>query len=230
MVLVDQDRSAGQPRPRRPLLALGLLRAGRRSRTTRGDVDPWLRRGPRAGGARHRRGLRRRAGERRRAARVQVIADGSDASSRHAWRSATRRAHRPARGGRTRVRATARPGAGAARGRPGAIELVPRVCYNPDLKSRWFYVPAVLAMILMIMTMLLSAMAVVREKEIGTHGAAHRDADPLLAAARGQAAPVRGHRARRRCSWSPRVAVFWLRRAAARLVPAAARPHACSSC
>jgi ABC-2 type transport system permease protein len=51
---------------------------------------------------------------------------------------------------------------------PGRIELVPRVFYNADLKSRWFYVPAVLAMILMIMTMLLSAMAVVREKEIGT--------------------------------------------------------------
>ena len=45
---------------------------------------------------------------------------------------------------------------------------MPRVFYNPDLKSRWFYVPAVLAMILMIMTMLLSAMGVVREKEIGT--------------------------------------------------------------
>ena len=52
--------------------------------------------------------------------------------------------------------------------RPGRIELRPRVFYNPDLKSRWFYVPAVLAMILMTMTMLLAAMGVVREKEIGT--------------------------------------------------------------
>ncbi len=52
--------------------------------------------------------------------------------------------------------------------RAGQAVLVPRVFYNPDLKSRWFYVPAVLAMILMIMTMLLSAMGVVREKEIGT--------------------------------------------------------------
>ena len=50
----------------------------------------------------------------------------------------------------------------------GQTELVPRVFYNPDLRSRWFYVPAVLAMILMVMTMLLSAMGVVREKEIGT--------------------------------------------------------------
>ena len=54
------------------------------------------------------------------------------------------------------------PGAG------GRIELVPRVWYNPDLLSRWFYLPAVLAMILMMMTMMLSAMGVVREKEIGT--------------------------------------------------------------
>ncbi len=50
----------------------------------------------------------------------------------------------------------------------GQIGLVPRVFYNPDLKSRWFYVPAVLAMVLMLVTMMLPAMAVVREKEIGT--------------------------------------------------------------
>jgi len=50
----------------------------------------------------------------------------------------------------------------------GRIDLRPRVFYNPDLLSRWFYVPAVLAMVLMIMTMLLTAMGVVREKEIGT--------------------------------------------------------------
>jgi ABC-2 type transport system permease protein len=52
--------------------------------------------------------------------------------------------------------------------RLGRSELLPRVLWNPDLRSRWFFVPAVLAMILMIMTMLLSAMGVVREKEIGT--------------------------------------------------------------
>jgi ABC-2 type transport system permease protein len=50
----------------------------------------------------------------------------------------------------------------------GRVELQPRVWYNPDLKSRWFYVPAVLAMVLMLVTMILPSMAVVREKEIGT--------------------------------------------------------------
>ena len=39
---------------------------------------------------------------------------------------------------------------------------------TPTFNSRWFYVPAVLAMILMILTMVLSSMGVVREKEIGT--------------------------------------------------------------
>jgi len=50
----------------------------------------------------------------------------------------------------------------------GQIEMVPRIFYNPDLKTRWFYVPAVLAMVLMLVTMMLPSMAVVREKEIGT--------------------------------------------------------------
>jgi ABC-2 type transport system permease protein len=71
---------------------------------------------------------------------------------------------------RPRLGAEVRSGAAAPAPapRPGQTVLVPRVFYNPDLRSRWFYVPAVLAMILMIMTMLLSAMGVVREKEIGT--------------------------------------------------------------
>ncbi len=56
----------------------------------------------------------------------------------------------------------------AAGVRFGEIRLEPRIFYNPDLRSRWFYVPAVLAMVLMIMTMLLTAMGIVREKEIGT--------------------------------------------------------------
>jgi len=51
---------------------------------------------------------------------------------------------------------------------PGAVRLETRAWFNPDLASPPFYVPAVIANILFIITMLLSAMAVVREKEIGT--------------------------------------------------------------
>lgn len=43
-----------------------------------------------------------------------------------------------------------------------------RVWYNPELKSRNFMVPGVLAMVLMIITMTLTSLAVVKEKEIGT--------------------------------------------------------------
>jgi ABC-2 type transport system permease protein len=43
-----------------------------------------------------------------------------------------------------------------------------RVFYNPDLKSRNFLVPGVLGLILMVMTMMLSSMGIVREKEAGT--------------------------------------------------------------
>lgn len=48
------------------------------------------------------------------------------------------------------------------------LRLESRGWFNPDLASPPFYVPAVIANILYIITMLLSAMAVVREKEIGT--------------------------------------------------------------
>lgn len=48
------------------------------------------------------------------------------------------------------------------------IEAEPRVWYNPELKSRNFMVPGILALLLMVMTMLLTSLAIVKEKEQGT--------------------------------------------------------------
>jgi ABC-2 type transport system permease protein len=48
------------------------------------------------------------------------------------------------------------------------VELSSRAWYNENLESRNFFVPAVITNIVFIITMLLSSMAVVREKEIGT--------------------------------------------------------------
>ena len=93
-----------------------------------------------------------------RAPRVQIIADGSDSNSAVVGL-----------GYASRILAQA--GAELQRQPPprsAHVELVPRVWYNPDLKSRWFYVPAVLAMVLLLVTMILPSMAIVREKEIGT--------------------------------------------------------------
>jgi len=52
--------------------------------------------------------------------------------------------------------------------RTGGVEAESRALFNENLESRNFYVPAVIANIVFIITMLLSSMAVVREKEIGT--------------------------------------------------------------
>jgi len=43
-----------------------------------------------------------------------------------------------------------------------------RIWYNPELKSRNFMVPGMLALLLMIMTSLLTSLAIVKEKEVGT--------------------------------------------------------------
>jgi ABC-2 type transport system permease protein len=51
-----------------------------------------------------------------------------------------------------------------------APEVVPRarVWFNPDLYSRHYFVPGVIANIIFMVTLMLTAMAIVREKEIGT--------------------------------------------------------------
>lgn len=50
----------------------------------------------------------------------------------------------------------------------GEVVLQQRAWYNPNLVSRLFFVPGVIALILMLIITLLTAMAIVREKEIGT--------------------------------------------------------------
>jgi ABC-2 type transport system permease protein len=102
-----------------------------------------------------------------RTAAVQVIVDGSDAASASI---ALGYASAAAQGYGVEIEATRLRTGRAGTTAPGAgqVGLEPRVFYNPDLRSRWFYVPAVLAMVLLVMTLLLSAMGVVREKEIGT--------------------------------------------------------------
>jgi ABC-2 type transport system permease protein len=95
--------------------------------------------------------------------RVQMIADGTDSNSAVVGLGYAARIV-----GEAGAELVAQSLAPSGRGRAGFVELVPRVWYNPDLKSRWFYVPAVLAMVLLLVTMILPSMAIVREKEIGT--------------------------------------------------------------
>jgi ABC-2 type transport system permease protein len=48
------------------------------------------------------------------------------------------------------------------------VKLETRAWFNENLESRNFYVPGVIAIIVMLITLMLTSMAVVREKEIGT--------------------------------------------------------------
>ena len=94
------------------------------------------------------------------AATVQVVADGTDANSTNvALGYASRLVAGYAR------ELVARSGSGPARPLIGA-EI--RVWFNPQLESRHFMIPGILALVLLVVTTNLSSMAVVREKEIGT--------------------------------------------------------------
>ena len=48
------------------------------------------------------------------------------------------------------------------------VELAPRPWYNPDLSSRWFFVPGIIGSLTLVLVITLTAFAVVREREIGT--------------------------------------------------------------
>lgn len=64
--------------------------------------------------------------------------------------------------------ATRQLGAGAVDRLSPFFEARPRAWYNPDLSSRTYNVPAVIGAILLLICQLLTAMAIVREREIGT--------------------------------------------------------------
>ena len=49
-----------------------------------------------------------------------------------------------------------------------SVELTPRPWYNPDLSSRWFFVPGIIGSLTVVLVITLTAFAVVREREIGT--------------------------------------------------------------
>lgn len=50
----------------------------------------------------------------------------------------------------------------------GSVELRPRAWFNENLESRNYYVPGVMALLVMLISLMLTGMAIVREKEVGT--------------------------------------------------------------
>jgi ABC-2 type transport system permease protein len=91
---------------------------------------------------------------------VQAVADGSDSNSTTvALGYATSLV-----GDYAQELVAASGGVDAGR----AIDARVRVWFNPQLESRFFMIPGVLALLLLLVTANLAAMAIVREKELGT--------------------------------------------------------------
>ena len=99
---------------------------------------------------------------------LQVIADGSDSNSTTvALGYATSLI-----GGYAQelveARAATAPQAEGSPVRAGGIDPRIRIWFNPQLESRHFMIPGVLALVLLVVTANLASMAIVREKELGT--------------------------------------------------------------
>lgn len=71
-------------------------------------------------------------------------------------------------GDQQNMRVLARSPSGPVNGAIPQVTAGTRVWFNPDLYSRNYFVPGVVANIIMTVTLMLTAMAIVREKEIGT--------------------------------------------------------------
>lgn len=99
-----------------------------------------------------------------RAATVQLLVDGSSANTANvALGYATQIVGRF--GAERGAAIAARAGTPAP---AGGVAFETRVWYNPNLESRVYNVPAVMGNIVMLMALLLTSLAVVRERELGT--------------------------------------------------------------
>jgi ABC-2 type transport system permease protein len=100
-----------------------------------------------------------------RTATLQLLVDGTDSNTArvvlvYAGRIAGRFAETVRIGRVSRLAGKAAP--------VGGVELIPRAWFNENLESRNFFVPGVIAMLVMLVTVMLTSMGVVREKEVGT--------------------------------------------------------------
>jgi ABC-2 type transport system permease protein len=100
-----------------------------------------------------------------RSATVQIVADGSDANSTNI---AMGYATNLIAGYAQEMIDERRRVSGVPLDVGGGIEPRVRVWFNPTLESRYFMLPGIFALLLLVVTSNLSSMAIVREREIGT--------------------------------------------------------------
>lgn len=100
-----------------------------------------------------------------RTAQVQLIVDGSDSNTA---RFVVNYATQIATAANTALLADRAERATGRAHTTGRVDLQPRAWFNADLESRNFYVPGIIAMLVMLIGLMLTSMAIVREKEAGT--------------------------------------------------------------
>ena len=141
--------------------------------TTAREIDPYIQRGtawvavaiPQGYGRAVQEGSHRQGSGAPGGVALQVIADGSDSNS-----TTVALGYATALIGEYAGELVGPPSSASqtsARS-PAAVDLRIRVFFNPQLESRFFMIPGVLALLLLIVTANLAAMAIVREKELGT--------------------------------------------------------------
>lgn len=160
-VVVDRDRTAESRLHTRRVLADGTLRrAGTASSTAEADRELDAGRAAAALVLPPRFEADLAAG---RPARVQVLLDGSDPNRASVAAGAASRYFGEVGEQLVRDRLAAR---GAAL--PAQLEAVPRLAFNPGLKTPPYMVPGIAAMLLLIVTTIVTAMGLSREREMGT--------------------------------------------------------------
>jgi ABC-2 type transport system permease protein len=123
------------------------------------EIDPWLERGQ-AWMALSIPPNYQRLLDTGQTATLQVVADGTDSNSTNVALGYAR----VLIAGYTQDLVTERTG----RAHEPLVSAAIRVWFNPDLESRDFMIPGIVALLLLVITTNLSAMAIVREKELGT--------------------------------------------------------------
>ena len=157
LFVVDQDRSAESRGLVQALTAGGHFEvAGESSRAS--DIGNALERGKAALGIEIPAGFARdlAAG---RTARVQILIDGASSNTATVAQGYAN----------SMVQAYGlRHAAEHGRDPRGGVELRAAAWFNPDLASRAYNVPAIIGILLLMMSLLLTALGIVREREVGT--------------------------------------------------------------
>ncbi len=103
---------------------------------------------------------------------VQILVDGANSNTAsivaNYANNVVARYNRQVMEQQMRQKLVGRTAGGPVRLAMPSLAAETRVWFNPELKSRYYFVPGIIVNIIMLVTLMLTALSIVREKEIGT--------------------------------------------------------------